>query len=67
MFLQVNQVMPCRSIMPGTCNVICRTPAEDAAFVSGGTLFSDSCSRPQADSQNDEAASTHVTPVRQNI
>ena len=53
--------MPWRSIMPGTCNVSCCTPAEGAALVSGPRA------RPQADSQSAEAASTHVTPVRPNL
>ena len=47
--------------MPGTCNVICCTCAEDTVFVGGPG------SRLQADSQSAEAASAHVTPVRPNI
>jgi hypothetical protein len=66
-FFQVGQVIPWRSIMPGTCNVICSTPAGDLAFISGGEIFSVSCTRLQADSQQAEAASTHVTPIRPNI
>ena len=53
--------------MPGTCNVIGRIPAEDSAFVSDAALFSGLCTRPQADSQNAEAASAHTTPARPNI